>query len=212
MSAPVITRQPMAQQVTPGSNVTFAVKATGADSYQWKKDGVNVSGAQFSGETSTTLVISDVATDDAGLYTCGITNGDGTTTSEEANLAVYTPSFDPMPSSSEPAIPADASPNAGSGSPEGDHYGKRGDYYWDYSNNNLYVKDSAGWGNTGWVLQGGGGGGGGTNNQNGSGSPVGAATPDYVGQIYLDTDSPSAVWISTGETSADWLQVAGNLS
>jgi hypothetical protein len=188
MSAPVITRQPKAQQVTPGSNVTFAVKATGATSYQWKKDGVNVSGSQYSGGTSATLVISDVVEDDAGLYKCAVTNGDGTTNSDSVNLAVYSVSFDPMPASSEPAIPPDAYPNSGSGSPEGVRLGKRGDYYWDYSNNNLYVKDSAGWGDTGWVIQVGSGGGSAQLVTYTSGTP---ADPS-------DTSSPALAYDPTG--------------
>lgn len=60
-----------------------------------------------------------------------------------------------------------------------------------------------------WVIaqllcNGGGGGGGGTNNQSGSGSPVGVAVPDYVGQFYINTDSPYQVWYSVGLTNADW--------
>lgn len=53
----------------------------------------------------------------------------------------------------------------------------------------------------------GGGGEGATNNQSGSGSPVGVATPDYVGQTYTDTDAPYHLWSSVGLTNADWFQI-----
>ena len=51
------------------------------------------------------------------------------------------------------------------------------------------------------------GGGGGTDNQSGNGSPVGVATPAYVGQTYTDLTTPG-FWTSTGLTSANWLQIA----
>jgi hypothetical protein len=109
-----------------------------------------------------------------------------------------------------PAAPYGLGRRAGSGSPEGSVNGWPGDHYWDYTNNTVYFKDSSGFGSSGWVEVVGGVGSG-DNNQNGSGSPVGVATPDYVGQFYLDTDTPLAIWISNGLTSADWIEVLGNL-
>lgn len=60
----------------------------------------------------------------------------------------------------------------------------------------------------------GGGGGGGSGQQTGTGTPVGVKTPDYVGQIYTDTGPPPlppSLWYATGATSADWIEVIGNL-
>lgn len=44
-------------------------------------------------------------------------------------------------------------------------------------------------------------------NLTGAGSPVGSATPDFVGQAYQDTTAPGAIWRSTGTTSADWTHI-----
>jgi alpha-tubulin suppressor-like RCC1 family protein len=52
-TAPVITTQPMSQTVNAGQSASFTVVAAGAPlSYQWRKDGTNVSGA-----TSTTELL-----------------------------------------------------------------------------------------------------------------------------------------------------------
>lgn len=51
------------------------------------------------------------------------------------------------------------------------------------------------------------GGSGGTNNQSGVVSPIGTATPDYVGQGYTLTVSPFGYWTSIGLTNNDWLPV-----
>lgn len=45
------------------------------------------------------------------------------------------------------------------------------------------------------------------NNLNGSGSPVGAATPDYIGQFYVDTVAPYGVWFSVGLLNTNWIQM-----
>lgn len=45
----------------------------------------------------------------------------------------------------------------------------------------------------------------------GAGSPVGAATPDFIGQLYHDTEG-DAYWRSTGLTSADWVVISGGSS
>lgn len=43
-----------------------------------------------------------------------------------------------------------------------------------------------------------------TERLSGSGTPVGAVTPDYEGQEYLDTSGP--IWYkSTGLTDTDWV-------
>lgn len=42
--------------------------------------------------------------------------------------------------------------------------------------------------------------------ESGEGSPVGAVTPDFVGQLYDDTTSDS-YWRATGLTSADWTEI-----
>ena len=82
---PTITTQPKSQTVNEGSSVTFSVVATGTAplSYQWKKNGSNISGA-----TSSSYTISKAKTDDAGSYTVTVSNDAGSVTSSTATLTV----------------------------------------------------------------------------------------------------------------------------
>lgn len=65
-----ILEQPASQVVDAGVTVTFSFVATGANlTYQWKKNEVKIPG-----ETSATLVLSDVSMADKGLYYCVISN------------------------------------------------------------------------------------------------------------------------------------------
>lgn len=52
------------------------------------------------------------------------------------------------------------------------------------------------------------GGGGTCTPQSGSGSPVGSNTPDFIGQLYHDTNADT-YYRSTGLTSADWSVISG---
>ena len=85
VSKPTITTQPKSQTVDEGSSVTFSVVATGTAplSYQWKKNGSNISGA-----TSSTYKISSAKTSDAGSYTVTVSNSVGSVTSSAASLTV----------------------------------------------------------------------------------------------------------------------------
>jgi len=85
-TTPSITSQPQSQTVCQGSNVTFSVSASGTAplSYQWKKNGTNISGA-----TSPTLTLNNVSSSDAGSYTCVVSNSCGNVTSSSATLTVY---------------------------------------------------------------------------------------------------------------------------
>lgn len=79
-----ITAQPQAQGVCMGSAVTFTIGATGSGiTYQWRKDGVNLTGA-----TNNTYAISNAVTADAGAYDVVITNACGIVISNVANLSV----------------------------------------------------------------------------------------------------------------------------
>jgi hypothetical protein len=61
---PAISAQPVSQSICPGSNVTFNVTATGtALTYQWRKGGVNISGA-----TASSYTINNAVAGDAGNY------------------------------------------------------------------------------------------------------------------------------------------------
>jgi hypothetical protein len=94
---PVFTTQPSSQTVTAGANVSFTVAATGspAPTYQWQKNGVNISGA-----TSATLSLTNVQTANVGSYLAIATNSSGVTSSNAATLTVNNPpSITTQPSS-----------------------------------------------------------------------------------------------------------------
>src|SRR5688572_11661979 len=84
-TAPVITNQPQSISVSEGSQASFSVTATGTQpiSYQWRKNGVNISGA-----TSATYTISSVVPADAGNYSVVVSNSAGSVTSSNAALSV----------------------------------------------------------------------------------------------------------------------------
>lgn len=88
---PVITSQPAAITKNAGETASFSVTASGATSYQWKKNGVNLSnGGRISGATSATLGISSVQLSDAGFYSVAVANTGGSITSSEAQLVIAT--------------------------------------------------------------------------------------------------------------------------
>ncbi len=83
--APSISTQPVSTTECVGNNVTFDVTATGTGTltYQWQLDGVNISGA-----TGSSYAISGVTAGDAGNYTCVVTDGCGTISSNTATLTI----------------------------------------------------------------------------------------------------------------------------
>jgi kumamolisin len=88
---PVITGQPVGQVVTVGQPATFAVVASGAGfaegsfTYQWQKNGANISGA-----TNSTYTIASTAGTDTGAYSVVVTSPFGNVTSNSASLVVVT--------------------------------------------------------------------------------------------------------------------------
>jgi hypothetical protein len=87
VAAPTITTQPAGLSVNAGGSATFSVVATGGGtlSYQWTKEGVNVSGA-----TASTLTLPSVSASSAGDYRVVVTGSGGTVTSQPATLTVVT--------------------------------------------------------------------------------------------------------------------------
>jgi lysophospholipase L1-like esterase len=84
--APTITAQPQNVTVTEGNAASFSVTAEGSAplSYQWKKGGVDISGA-----TSRTYTIAATAlTDTAATFTVTVNNSVGSATSNAATLTV----------------------------------------------------------------------------------------------------------------------------
>ncbi|MCU0353890.1 MAG: PA14 domain-containing protein [Cytophagales bacterium] len=84
--APSIAQQPNNQTVAEGGTASFTVAASGQAplSYQWQKNGTNVTGAN-----QTTLTLTNVPlTDNNARYRCVVTNASGSATSNEATLTV----------------------------------------------------------------------------------------------------------------------------
>ena len=84
--AVLITTQPSAQSVVAGQTATFTVTATGTAplTYQWRKNGTNISGATSSTYTTPATVIED----NAAVFTVVVSNSAGTVTSNSATLTV----------------------------------------------------------------------------------------------------------------------------
>jgi VCBS repeat-containing protein len=83
---PAITGQPVSTSVLAGQTGSFSVTATGDGtlSYQWKKNGANISGATAAGYTTPATV----AGDDGAQFTVVVSNSVGTVTSGAATLTV----------------------------------------------------------------------------------------------------------------------------
>jgi hypothetical protein len=88
---PSITGQPQSQTVAPGANVAFAVTAAGTlpQSYQWRWNGTNLSGATISSYSLT-----NVQRAAGGNYAVVVTNVAGAVTSANAVLTVLLLQFD----------------------------------------------------------------------------------------------------------------------
>lgn len=84
--APSISVHPQSQGVEKGGTVTFSVVASGtpAPSYQWRRNGANLSAA-----TSATLALTNVQGQDRGDYTVQVSNSAGSVTSNPATLTVH---------------------------------------------------------------------------------------------------------------------------
>src|SRR5258705_6790107 len=80
----IITTQPTNQSVCPGNNAVFSVTASGNSlTYQWRKSGVNITGA-----TSSSYSITGVIAGDAGNYDVVVAGTCGAVTSSVATLFV----------------------------------------------------------------------------------------------------------------------------
>ena len=86
---PAISAQPTAQTITAGATATFSVTATGTGtlSYQWKKNGTNITGGMGATASSYTTPAMGYAGNGA-VYSVEVSNSVGTTTSSTATLTV----------------------------------------------------------------------------------------------------------------------------
>ncbi len=89
---PTITQQPASQSVEEGETVTFSVHATGTSpfSYQWRRNGVNLSnGGSVSGATTATLRLANVTPAQAGTYSLTVSNAAALVVSSNAVLTIF---------------------------------------------------------------------------------------------------------------------------
>ena len=89
--SPWVVIPPVSQSVLGHSNVTFTFWSVGDEplSYQWQKDGANLTDdARTSGTTTLSLTISNLLAQDAGSYRVFVTNASGTATSAVATLTI----------------------------------------------------------------------------------------------------------------------------
>jgi hypothetical protein len=83
-AATTITTQPQSQSVCTGNNVTLTVAASGGTlTYQWRKGGVDIIGAN-----AATYTINNVAAGDAGSYDVVVTGSCGSVTSNAATISI----------------------------------------------------------------------------------------------------------------------------
>lgn len=88
---PTITQQPAPQTAAVGGTATFTVAASGDTplTYQWQKNGANLSnGGHYSGVTTASLSVSNADSSDAADYRCVVSNAYGTATSNAATLTL----------------------------------------------------------------------------------------------------------------------------
>ena len=85
---PAIITPPSPVAAIAGTNVSFTVTAEGTApfTYQWRKNGVNISGA-----TSSTLTLNTISTASAANYSVIVANAAGSATSADATLTVLLP-------------------------------------------------------------------------------------------------------------------------
>jgi sugar lactone lactonase YvrE len=92
---PTITSQPNANGSTitinsagGGTTVALTVGAANATGYQWQLNGVNVNQANASGATSPTLLLTGAGAANQGSYTCVVSGGGGSLSSNAVQLTV----------------------------------------------------------------------------------------------------------------------------
>ncbi len=100
-TAPLITNQPQSITVTQGNQASFSVTATGSAplTYQWRKNGADISGA-----TGNVYTIATAVEADEGSYSVVVTNAAGSVTSNSATLTVNPPNTKPVGTITAPAV------------------------------------------------------------------------------------------------------------
>lgn len=85
ISKPVITAQPVSKTACAGYRTTLQTSANYADGYQWTLPG---SASGYTGASTSTLVLSNLTTNDSGTYACTVSNLAGTVSTNNITLNV----------------------------------------------------------------------------------------------------------------------------
>jgi hypothetical protein len=85
-AAPSITSQPLSQTLYAGSNVTFTVGAVGSLPFWWQWQ---FNGAAIPNATNSSLTLTTVTTNQAGLHSVIVSNALGSVPSAQASLTVW---------------------------------------------------------------------------------------------------------------------------
>src|SRR5262249_29355254 len=105
---PSIVAPPASQTVNAGATATFTVVASGTApfSYQWRKNGADITSA-----TTDTFTLNNVQASDAGAYSVVVSNAAGSVTSPSATLTVVDPALTVtalFPTNDATGLPVDA--------------------------------------------------------------------------------------------------------
>lgn len=93
---PVIGTLPATMSVSIGGAIALNINASGIDplTYQWKKNGVNMTGSNIQGATTTHLQVSPFTAADVGDYTVTVSDSTGSATSNVSKVTFTNPIFD----------------------------------------------------------------------------------------------------------------------
>ena len=193
---PTVTTQPDSQSVITGASASFSVSATGTSpiSYQWKKNGTNISGATSS--TYTPPATSDADIGAVLVYSVVVTNSAGTATSTEATLTV-TPV--PVAITKQPADQTVTAGEAASFTVEAT--GTAPSYQWKKNDTNIpeatsstYTTPLASSGDSGALYS--------VTVSNGAGSVTSSPASLTVTEVPVITTQPMSQAVATGQTAS----------
>lgn len=91
--SPIITQQPVGDEVCAGENVNLLVKATGTEVilFQWLFNGTDVNGANITGSEESVMLFNQITSGQSGFYSCHVSNACGFLISDTVEVVVNIP-------------------------------------------------------------------------------------------------------------------------